>query len=188
LEQSEQAASSLFQAASTVEQSEHDKFHRNFKEIDATDGSLFHVPRPKGGTVEQAAVPELDEAESEALAVELGKVPETFAQAFAAIQAHPPADVARGRWNAFINDAGLFLDAWGKHANRLGWTVEDLFGLHPTAGLRRHDQAGLCWLLKGERVIALTANEARLSGGLTYYSSTSHDARMARRQHGGSAE
>ena len=60
----------------------------------------------------------------------------------------------------FVNDAGLFLDAWGSEAERLGWTAADLFGLHPTAGLNRHDKAGLCWLLKSQRVVGLTATEA----------------------------
>jgi hypothetical protein len=76
--------------------------------------------------------------------------------------------VARDRWNAFINDAGLFLDAWGKQAERLGWTVDDLFGLHPRTPMARYDQMGMLWLLKGEHVVALTATEARLSGALTY--------------------
>jgi hypothetical protein len=28
---------------------------------------------------------------------------------------------------------------------------------------------GLCWMLKGERVIAVTETAARLSGGLSFY-------------------
>ena len=35
--------------------------------------------------------------------------------------------------------------------------------------MARYDRMGLLWLLKGERVVALTATEARLSGGLTVY-------------------
>jgi hypothetical protein len=50
-----------------------------------------------------------------------------------------------------------------------GVAVEDLFGLDPTAGLKRHDTTGLLWLLKGERVVALTATEVRLTSKLTYY-------------------
>ena len=35
--------------------------------------------------------------------------------------------------------------------------------------MARYDRMGLIWMLKAERVIALTATEARLSGGLAYY-------------------
>jgi hypothetical protein len=33
----------------------------------------------------------------------------------------------------------------------------------------RYNQMGLIWLLKDERVVALTATGAKLSGGLTFY-------------------
>lgn len=183
----EQAASSLFHGASSVEQSEQAILRSNANELSAADGPVFHVPRPRVGTVERGAtlvgkagtadgtrlerdaLPVIDKAEREAVATELGQIPEAYATAFAAIQSCPPADVPRRRWNLFIDDAGIFIDRWGKQADRLGWSVEDLFGLHPTAGLNRHDAAGLCWLLKSQRVVALTTTEARLSGGLAYY-------------------
>jgi hypothetical protein len=111
---------------------------------------------------------EADQAEREAIALELGEVPQAYAAAFAQIQAHPPEDIPAGRWELVVNDAGLFLDRWGKQAERLGWTVEDLFGLHPRAPMLRYDHMGLLWTLRGERVVALTATEARLSGGLAY--------------------
>jgi hypothetical protein len=41
--------------------------------------------------------------------------------------------------------------------------------LHSTAPMGRYDRMGLIWLLKGERVVALTTIGARLSGGLTFY-------------------
>ena len=47
---------------------------------------------------------------------------------------------------------------------RLGWGDR----LHPDAPMARYDRMGLIWMLKAERVIALTATEARLSGGLAY--------------------
>jgi hypothetical protein len=73
------------------------------------------------------------------------------------------------RWHQFVNDAGIFLDQWGREAERLGWMAEELFGLHPYTPMARYDQMGLIWMLKGERVVALTATGARLSGGLTFY-------------------
>ena len=112
---------------------------------------------------------EVDEAEREAIAIELGGVPELYAPAFARLQAHAPPEMPLERWHHFINDAGIFLDQWGHEAERLGWRSADLFGLVRTAPMARYDCMGLLWLLKGERVVALTATEAKLSGGLTVY-------------------
>jgi hypothetical protein len=68
-----------------------------------------------------------------------------------------------------VNDAGIFLDQWGREAERLGWAAEELFGLHPDAPIARYDRMGLLWMLKGQRVLALTARGARLSDGLRFY-------------------
>lgn len=116
-----------------------------------------------------AVEPAIDEAEREAIAIEMGGVPLIYAKPFAAIQARPPADVPDDRWQQFIDDGGLFIDAWGRQAERLGWTAADLFGLHPVVPMARYDRMGLLWTLKGQRVVALTATEARLSGRLAYY-------------------
>jgi hypothetical protein len=67
---------------------------------------------------------------------------------------------------------------------RLGWDVEDLFGLHPTAGLNRHDAAALIRMLKGERVVAPTVTEARLSGD----PNTTESRRGCKRHTGGGTE
>jgi hypothetical protein len=113
-----------------------------------------------------ALVHNLDEREAMALG---GGVPAPFARAFAEMQAACPPGVLDLRWQQATNDAGLFLDQWSETAERLGWTAGDLFGLHPTVPLSRVDHMGLVWLLKGERVVSLTATEARLERGLTYY-------------------
>ena len=113
--------------------------------------------------------PKIDEAEREAIAIELGGVPAIYASRFARLQAQPPAEVPRDRWHQFINDAGLFLDPWGRQAEALGWRPEELFGLDPDAPMARYDRMGLIWMLHGETVIDITATAARLSGGLTFY-------------------
>jgi hypothetical protein len=110
----------------------------------------------------------VDEAEREAIAIELGGVPEIYAGAFAAIQAHPPADVPHDRWERFIDDAGRFLDRWGAEAERQGWTADDLFGLDPIAPMARYDRMGLIWMLHGESVVALDVKQAKLVGGLAF--------------------
>jgi hypothetical protein len=112
---------------------------------------------------------EVDQAEREAIAIELGGVPALYAAAFARLQAQPPAEFPRDRWHQFINDAGLFLDRWGTQAESLGWRSEELFGLDPGAPMARYDRMGLIWMLHGETVADITASEARLSGGLTFY-------------------
>ena len=80
-----------------------------------------------------------------------------------------PAGVPRSRWEQAVYDAELFLAEWGSAAERLGWTADDLFGLHPTVPLSRVDCMGLVWLLKGERVAELTADTARFEQGLAFY-------------------
>jgi hypothetical protein len=112
---------------------------------------------------------EIDGAEREAIAIELGGVPVVYASTFAHLQAEPPAEVPRDRWHQFINDAGLFFDLWGRQAEALGWRADELFGLDPAASMARYDRMGLIWMLRGENVIGLTTSEARLSGGLAFY-------------------
>jgi hypothetical protein len=68
-----------------------------------------------------------------------------------------------------MNDADIFLDQWGREAERLGWRAEELFGLHPDAPMARYDRMGLIWMLRGETVVNITATMARFSGGLTFY-------------------
>jgi hypothetical protein len=113
--------------------------------------------------------PEIDEAEREAIAIEMGGVPTVYASEFARLQAQPPTEIPRDRWHQFINDAGQFLDRWGKQAEALGWRSEELFGLDPEAPMTRYDRMGQIWMLHGETVVDITATTARLSGGLTYY-------------------
>ncbi|MFZ0494976.1 MAG: hypothetical protein WBE80_08210 [Methylocella sp.] len=53
-----------------------------------------------------------------------------------------------------IDDAGRFLDRWGKLAATFGWTPGDLFDV-PSGGA-----CGLAWWLKGRTVIALGPEHA----------------------------
>jgi hypothetical protein len=101
-------------------------------------------------------------------AIELGGSA-VYASAFAQVQARPPAEVPRDRWDQFINDAGLFLDRWGRQAEAFGWRPDELFGLHPDAPMARYDRMGLIWMLRGETVLDISETAASLSGGLTFY-------------------
>jgi hypothetical protein len=70
-------------------------------------------------------------------------------------------------------DAQRFLAGWGDKALALGWTADELFGLHePPARphpsysrLSRYDATGLLWLLQGRRVVALSADTAAIEYG-----------------------
>jgi hypothetical protein len=91
-----------------------------------------------------------------------------------------PDYVDPDRWQQVIQDATCFLPKWGQQAEALGWTADELFGLHsPSAKphptycrLSRYDATGLLWLLQGRPVVALTDTTATIgtpSGGtLTY--------------------
>jgi hypothetical protein len=87
-----------------------------------------------------------------------------------------PAD----RWQQCVEDGDRFLARWGGHAETLGWTAHDLFGLHTPPEnphpsyrrLSRYDETGLIWLLAGREVVALTIDTAVIrwpSGSVTIY-------------------
>jgi hypothetical protein len=103
-----------------------------------------------------------------------------YAEALDRLDRRCPDHIDAERWQQCIADTSRFLASWGDKAAALGWTAEELFGLHEPAAkphpaysrLSRYDCTGLLWLLQGRRVIALTANAAVIgtpSGGtLTY--------------------
>ena len=94
-------------------------------------------------------------------------IPTPYVMAFKALRAACPAEVPKDRWLRCLDDARPFFKRWGQQAQRLGWSPQDLMGLHPTAPLVRHDQMGLLWALRGQTVVDLGAKAARLSGGLS---------------------
>ena len=90
------------------------------------------------------------------------------AYALVALRAKCPAYVPGDRWHQAVADATAFASEWAAQAQAFGWTVSELFGLHPVPEqpaanydrLARVDDMGLIWLLRGRPVIALTAMEA----------------------------
>jgi hypothetical protein len=95
--------------------------------------------------------------------------PTPLAHGLTALQARQPQGLDGFRCRAALKDGRRFLETWGSEAANLGWTGDDLFGLHPTAPLARYDPMGLVWLLRGRTVERLTATEAtiRASAGRT---------------------
>jgi hypothetical protein len=96
-------------------------------------------------------------------------VPAPYVQSFKALESACPDEVPKDRWLRCLDDARPFFRRWGQQAQRLGWSPQDLMGLHPTAPLARYDQMGLLWALRGQTVIDLGAKAAKLSGGLSLY-------------------
>ena len=90
-------------------------------------------------------------------------VPRAWAEGYAKLCTMPrPTDFTVERWQRLVDDAGRFLDDWGRQAAGLGWHAVDVFGVSPHAPDARLDQAGLVALIRGERVVAITAETATI--------------------------
>ena len=113
--------------------------------------------------------------------VELPAAGGRYRKAFTQLLVEPPAHISVERWQRAIEDGRSFLAAWGEQADALGWDSRDLFGLdippddpHPSySRLSRYDNTGLCWLLQGKEVIAMTADTVTIrnpsTGAITIY-------------------
>ena len=84
-----------------------------------------------------------------------------------------PACIRAPRWQQIIADADRFLGDWAAKASALGWKTIDVFGAHPTHPIQRLDCAGLILLLRGDELLAMTAETARIrtrtGAVMTYY-------------------
>ena len=88
-------------------------------------------------------------AERTAIAIELGRVPPAYADAWAVFQTRKPGHVSEAVWFRAQDAAGRFLDEWASLALSFGWRPPDIFG-----------QNGLAWFCQGERVRALGPDNA----------------------------
>jgi len=93
------------------------------------------------------------------------KVPRDWAEGYARLLGQPvPGAIPANRWQMFMDDCGCFLDRWAEKAAALGWRAADLFGLSGIKPIARLDLAGLCWVLHGRELVALTQNAAAIRG------------------------
>jgi hypothetical protein len=102
-----------------------------------------------------------------------------ISSALTALEYRQPDLVSVEDWQRAIDDGRRFIVQWGEQAEKLGWTADDLFGLHDPPEkpgpndrrLSRYDVIGLIWLLHGRPVVDLTANCAVIGrvGGPTFY-------------------
>jgi hypothetical protein len=74
----------------------------------------------------------------------------------------PPKGFPAPWWRGLIRDAELFLSVWAKRAADLGWTTLDLFGAHSKAPAANFSCLGLLLVIRGGRVVALTAETAKI--------------------------
>jgi hypothetical protein len=107
-----------------------------------------------------------------------------FCRALRDLERHCPDYVDVADWQRMLEDGRRFLVQWGEAAERLNWTVEDLFGLHDPPEnpdpryrrLSRYDATGLIWNLHGREVTMLTERTAAIAtpggGSVTYYRRT----------------
>jgi hypothetical protein len=122
-----------------------------------------------------------DEASPTTGNVKLPAASGRYQKAFTHLLVEPPAHISADRWQQAVEDGRSFLTAWGEQADAFGWDSRDLFGLdippadpHPSySRLSRYDNTGLCWLLQGKDVIAMTADTATIrnprTGAITIY-------------------
>jgi hypothetical protein len=104
------------------------------------------------------------EAEEERAAIveHDGKIPRAWAEGFAQLHPdRPPGDVPPKRWLTFVDDVGRFVDSpFCAVATALGWGPHDLFGCDRDRPFARIGQAGLLWLLNGDKLIELDRHVA----------------------------
>jgi hypothetical protein len=93
-----------------------------------------------------------------------GGVPPAWSEGAAQLDPNrPPADVPPQRWKTFVDDVSRFIDSpLCAVAEALGWGPCDLFGCDRDRPFARIDQAGLFWLINGDRLVMLTDDAATI--------------------------
>jgi hypothetical protein len=93
-----------------------------------------------------------------------GGIPRAWAEGSARLDPdRPPGDMPQRRWQRFVDDVGRFLDGpFCVVAAALGWGAYDLFGCDRDRPFARIDQAGLLWLLNGDRLVMLADDAATI--------------------------
>jgi hypothetical protein len=84
----------------------------------------------------------------------------------------PPESFGAETWYRLLIDAEAFFQRWDEAAKLLGWTDEDLLGVHPKAPAARFDAMGLMLILRGGEVVELYSRYARIrtqGGSLLVY-------------------
>jgi len=125
---------------------------------------------PKGERAQSGLGYEASSPDCHVQIVEIPKDAGRYKRTFTFLQLRCPTYIPEDRWRTAVSDGHAFLRQWAQQAQALNWSSADLFGLHaPPANphpaycrLSRYDAAGLCWLLQGRKVVALTEATATI--------------------------
>jgi hypothetical protein len=108
-----------------------------------TDHVTGTVDQTKGNEIEEAAADAAIDERLEERAAHLeydAGMPRSWAEPFARLLcSNSPAGCTAERWQCTVDAALTFADKWAAEAYKLGWTAEDVFGLHPL----RHPPPGM---------------------------------------------
>jgi len=120
-------------------------------------------PAAESGQVDRL-LPTLQDAKRAVIVEQHGRIPRDWAEGSARLDPdHPPADVPHRCWQQFVDDARRILDGgFAERAAALGWGSHDLFGCDRDRPFARIDQAGLCWLIAGNRLVDLSESAATI--------------------------
>lgn len=111
-----------------------------------------------------------DDFEERASIIQGNGIPREWAEGYSILcTMMRPKAYSEERWQQIINDAGVFLDVWGRKAAALGWMALDVFGVNPNAPEFRFDGMGLVALLQGRKVCTIKADAAALDCGNGVY-------------------
>ena len=80
----------------------------------------------------------------------------------------PCPGISASEWPVLCDRAFDLLEQHGERAVELGWTVEDLFGVHPKLGIRRVDHADALVVGAGRPIGYFDADRMQ-RGHLNYY-------------------
>ena len=88
--------------------------------------------------------------------------PRDWGEGFAGLDPdRAPANVPAVSWRTFVDDVRRFLDGgWAEKAVALGWGSDELFGACRDRPFARLDKQGLCWFIKGGRLVGLSNDAA----------------------------
>jgi hypothetical protein len=89
--------------------------------------------------------------------------PESWTTGITRLQHMPPLPGFPGRrWDQIRRDCAQLLADWGDEAHRLGWSVTDLFGVHPKVPQRGYQCMGLGVILGGGTITELNETRAMI--------------------------
>ena len=92
-------------------------------------------------------------------------VPSEWTKAFVLLLALPcPHRVDRDRWSEVLADAKDLMGRWAPMLAAMKWTATEAFGVDPQGPVDRPDHMSLLWLMRGQRISAVTTNAVILRG------------------------